>query len=165
MLEAGETRVQGFHGDPIAGTVGVAGPEPTLEWAVEPPPPAPPLAAALASRLGSEARPEAVIVAGIRALRGWLAGEPLERLLGALAWPLRQQLATADQHLPAMPAPASRDDLVRAFAAAVQRRPVEAERLLGALLAAIEEALPGEVAEALEGALPDDVAALRREAR
>ncbi len=165
MLEAGETRVQGFHGEPIAGTVGVAGPEPTLEWVEEPPPPAPPLAAALASRLGSEVRPHGVIVAGIRALRGWLAGEPLERLLASLAWPLRQQVATADQHLPPMPVPASRDELVGAFAAAAQRRPVEAERLLRALFGAIEEALPREVAEAVEGALPDEVAALWREAR
>ncbi len=161
-MQREETRVSGFHGFPIAGTVGRGGPDATLEWT--PAPDRADLLEALAARLGSEVDPEKIAVAAASALKQWASGAALDGLLAALPWPLRQVVASSEVHLPPIGRLDGLRDLVAAFARAAQRIPAEAEGELRAFFGAVKETLPARAAEALGARLPDDVAAFWRAA-
>jgi uncharacterized protein (DUF2267 family) len=136
------------------------GPEPRLEWVSA----EDGIVGELRARLGSEARPEVLLVAVLSSLRGWLERDTFEGVAEELPWELRGILRAPEQ-LPTVPRLAGKDGFIAAVSERAQRTPAEAVHYARAVFATLRKHLARGLADAVERELPPDVAELWRTAR
>jgi uncharacterized protein (DUF2267 family) len=136
------------------------GPEPTLEWVSA----GEGIVGALRARLGSDARPESLVVAVLSSLRGWLERDTFEAVIEELPWSLRAALHAPEQ-LPAVRHVDGKDSFIATVAELMQRTPAQAAFYVRAVFATLRAHLPRGLVDAIERELPPEMAELWRKAR
>jgi uncharacterized protein (DUF2267 family) len=119
---------------------------------------------ALRARLGSDARPESLVMAVVSALRRSLERDTFEAVIEELPWSLRAALHAPEQ-LPAVRHVDGKDSFIAAVAELTQRTPAQATFHVRAVFATLRAHLARGIVDAIERELPPDIADLWRSAR
>ncbi|WP_242344735.1 DUF2267 domain-containing protein [Anaeromyxobacter terrae] len=153
-------RVAGGSGDAVPGAVGPGDLDGRAEWVhLE----GRGIAERLEARLGSEVDLHKVLLGVLVPLLGALHGEPARAIAARLPYALARELLDADDG--AARGHVGAEEYLREVTELVQHPPRAAALYVGAVLAAVREALPAEAAAEVEGRLSGELSEVWRAAR